>query len=207
MRKRSIRRRRQPLRRRRMGRRYRAPKPDGAICSKIHATYDMLNDAANNYASININWAGNGLAPLGTDTARVTVQPEFTHMVADYNEYRVKGFKFQIVPMQSVSTAADTGFYYIEMATDTRVMIADTVADSVTRGLTDYKMVPGARTLTRYISCGKYFSKRNVKWLLTSDNYPDVGTLVRLKTTGFAGNAVLAKCFVTWYVEFKGLQL
>lgn len=161
-RKRFSRRKRSTFRRKRTFRsRYSRPKPDGAICSKIHATFDMFNDAANNYSSININWAGNGLAPVGTDTARVTVQPEFTHMVADYNEYRVIGMKFQIVPMMQVNTAADTGFFYIEMGTDTKTMLADNVGDSVMRGLADYKMVPGARVLTRYIRTAKYYAKRN----------------------------------------------
>lgn len=88
-RKTSTYRRRKTFRKRRIMKRYRGPKPDGAIYAKIHGEFPMLNDAGTGYASINVNWAGNGTAPVGTDTARLTVMPEFTNMVADYNEYKV----------------------------------------------------------------------------------------------------------------------
>lgn len=92
-------RRKRIFRKKRIYKRYRGPKPDGAIYAKIHGEFPMLNDAATGYASINVNWAGNGTAPVGTDTARLTVMPEFTNMVADYNEYKVQGLKIKIMPI------------------------------------------------------------------------------------------------------------
>lgn len=201
-RKRAFRKKRFALRRRRLQR----PKPDGIVCSKITAVYDLLNDALTGIAALNVNWAGNGIAAI-TGTARLTTQNEFTHMVADYNEYMVKAVKFEVVPMQSVNTAADTGFYYTESATDTSTLINETVAANTLYSLNDYKISIGNRIHKRYIRCSKYYNKHNEKWLLTSQNYSDVGTLIMLRTSGFAANAVLAKVHVTWYVYFKQMQL
>lgn len=192
-----------------MGRkRYTPPKPDGAICCKVVQVFDVLNTLATGISAICINWAGNDTA-AATATARVTVQPEFTNMSARYNEYRVKGCKWEFVQMNQAQTTADTGFYFVEYGTDTKAPLpVETITAQQLRSLVDYKMVASNRTIRRYINVGRYWRKRNVNWLNTAVNYPDgVGTIIRLHTTGFAGNAVLARCMVTWYVEFKGFQI
>lgn len=109
--------------------------------------------------------------------------------------------------MSNVNTAQDTGFYYTEFGTDTRNLPTAAYTDTQLRQLVDYKMYPQARMLKRYIHTLRYWKKKNIDWLDTAVNYPDMGTLIRLETTGFALNAILGKLMVTYYVQFKALRI
>lgn len=93
------------------------------------------------------------------------------------------------------------------MGTDTRTAPAYNLSDNLMRSLVDYKMTTTIRPFKRYINCAKYYRKRNHNWLSVTENYPDVYTLIRMVTVGFADGATVCKCHVTWYVEFKALQV
>jgi len=59
----------------------------------------------------------------------------------------------------------------------------------------------GARKF--YFNVSKYMSNRDLKWLPTANNYPDMSTLFRIYSYGYANGYPMAKLHVTWYVLYK----
>lgn len=75
-----------------------------------------------------------------------------------------------------------------------------------------YKTKPAGRYFKMYINVGKFYSKRNQKWLTAGNAahggaityYSDAVTQFLIPTGGMADNEIIANVKVTWYVKFKG---
>lgn len=89
--------------------------------------------------------------------------------------------------------------------TDTKALPGSGTADNQIRSYSDFKMSP-VRRFSRFIKVNSYYRKVNQDWRKTSTEvYNDVGSLIRVYTTGFADLSVIGTCHVTYYVKFKGM--
>lgn len=70
----------------------------------------------------------------------------------------------------------------------------------------DYKTFLADRPFRRYYNSGKYFAKRDYKWLNISDGdiYPTAHTLVKMDTSNFAAGATVGTITATYYIGARG---
>lgn len=191
------------FRRKRLFRRQRA-NYDNGVAVKIHQE-ELIPWTGANQADIVVNWAGNGVV-VGTNYCRLTVTPEFTTYTPLYREYRVTGVRMQYIPLNNFQAAANAT-YDLKVASDTGALLSIATTDAHMASVCDFKMNKASNGFVKYVNVGKYMAKRNLKWLQTTANYPDVTTLFRVFHAGFIQGDNLGKMHVTWYVKFKSPQI
>lgn len=180
---------------------------DGILKLKIHNTYDIFHNTLVAHADFTVNWAGNGIAPGSGNTARVTVCNEMTTFSPLYTEYRVIGCKVNIIPICQATGATGSGVYNMWIGSDSLAMPGSATGDNQMMSLCDFKEVSLGEPSQQFFNVQKYYKNRDIGWISVSQSYPDMSTLFRLYSVGYANGYVMAKAHVTWYVQYKGPQL